>query len=85
MGARGLHDDAAVIEIGDEALVLTHDAMVEGVHFRPDADMADVAWKLVASNLSDLAAKGAEPVGALLSHTLSENTFPRCSMFTYAN
>ena len=40
MGARGLHDDAAVIEIGEEALVLTHDAMVEGVHFRPDADMA---------------------------------------------
>lgn len=73
MGARGLHDDAAVIEIGDEALVLTHDAMVEGVHFRPDADMADVAWKLVASNLSDLAAKGAEPVGALLSHTLSDD------------
>ena len=34
--------------------------------------MADVAWKLVATNLSDLAAKGAEPVGVLLGHMLGE-------------
>ena len=44
--------------------------MVEGVHFLPDQDLVDVAWKLVATNLSDLAAKGAKPLGALLSHTL---------------
>ena len=69
-GARGLADDCAVLEIGRETLVLTHDAMAEGTHYLPDADMADVAWKLVASNLSDLAAKGAEPVGVLLGHTL---------------
>lgn len=47
--------------------------MAAGTHFREDADMADVAWKLVASNLSDLAAKGAEPVGVLLGHCLSED------------
>ena len=46
--------------------------MAEGTHFRADADMADVAWKLVAANLSDLAAKGAEPVGVLLGHSLGE-------------
>lgn len=69
-GARGLLDDAAVIEIGGETLVLTHDTMAQGTHFRADADPADVAWKLVASNLSDLAAKGAEPVGVLLSYAL---------------
>lgn len=69
-GARGLEDDCAVLEFGGEALILTHDAMAEGTHFRPDADMADVAWKLVASNLSDLAAKGAEPIGVLLGHCL---------------
>ncbi len=69
-GARGLSDDAAVIEIGGETLVLTHDTMAQGTHFRADADPADVAWKLVASNLSDLAAKGAEPVGVLLSYAL---------------
>lgn len=68
--ARGLADDCAVIEIGGEALVLTHDMMVEGVHTLPGQDLADVAWKLVASNLSDLAAKGARPVGVLLGHTL---------------
>lgn len=68
--ARGLADDCAVIEIGGEALVLTHDMMVEGVHTLPGQDLADVAWKLVASNLSDLAAKGARPVGVLLAHTL---------------
>jgi thiamine-monophosphate kinase len=72
-GARGLRDDAAVLEIGGEALVLTHDALVEGVHFRTDADLADVAWKLVASNLSDLAAKGAEPLGVLLGYMLGEH------------
>ena len=69
-GARGLSDDAAVIEIDGETLVLTHDTMAQGTHFRADADPADVAWKLVASNLSDLAAKGAEPVGVLLSYAL---------------
>ena len=68
--ARGLADDAAVLEIGGETLVLTHDAMVEGRHFLPGQDMADVAWKLVATNLSDLAAKGAEPVGVLLGYML---------------
>lgn len=69
-GARGLMDDCAVLTIGAETLVITHDMMAEGTHFREDADMADVAWKLVATNLSDLAAKGAEPVGVLLGHML---------------
>lgn len=71
-GARGLTDDAAVLKVGGETLVLTHDAMAEGTHYRGDADPADVAWKLVATNLSDLAAKGAEPVGVLLSYALGE-------------
>jgi len=69
-GARGLADDCAVIEFGGETLILTHDAMAEGTHYLAGADMADVAWKLVASNLSDLAAKGAEPVGVLVGHML---------------
>jgi thiamine-monophosphate kinase len=37
---------------------------------REDEDPADIAWKLVAVNLSDLAAKGAEPVGVLIGHML---------------
>jgi thiamine-monophosphate kinase len=68
--ARGLEDDAAVIEIGGETLVLTHDTLIQGVHVREDEDLADIAWKLVAVNLSDLAAKGAEPIGVLVSHML---------------
>ena len=64
--ARGLDDDAAVI--GD--LVLTHDMIAEGVHFLSTDPPASVGWKLVAVNLSDLAAKGAEPVAALMGMTL---------------
>lgn len=71
--ARDLADDAAVLEFGGEALVLTHDMMVEGVHWLPGQDPADVAWKLVAVNLSDLAAKGAEPIGVLLGYTLGHD------------
>lgn len=71
--ARDLADDAAVLPVGGEALVLTHDMMVAGVHWLPGQDMADVAWKLVATNLSDLAAKGAEPLGVLLGYTLGDD------------
>lgn len=72
-GARGLMDDAAILKVGDETLVLTHDMLVENVHFLPDADLADVAWRLVATNLSDLAAKGAEPLGVLLGFMLGDD------------
>lgn len=65
--ARGLRDDAAVL--GD--LVLTHDMIVEGVHYLADDAPADVAWKLVAVNLSDLAAKGAKPLGGLMGYGLT--------------
>ena len=65
--ARGLADDAAVL--GD--LVLTHDSIAEGVHFLPHDPPASVGWKLVAVNLSDLAAKGAEPLAALMSVTIA--------------
>jgi len=65
--ARGLTDDVALLD----GLVITHDTIAEGVHFLPFDPPASVGWKLVAVNLSDLAAKGASPVGALLSLTLS--------------
>lgn len=65
--ARGLLDDVAVLD----GLVVTHDTIAEGVHFLPGDPPASVGWKLVAVNLSDLAAKGATPAGALLSLTLS--------------
>jgi thiamine-monophosphate kinase len=68
--ARGLTDDAAVIAFGGETMVITHDMMVEGVHWLPGQDEADIAWKLVATNVSDLAAKGAAPIGVLLGYAL---------------
>ena len=61
--ARGLQDDAAVLD----GLVLTHDSIAENVHFLSTDPPSSVGWKLVTVNLSDLAAKGAEPAGALLS------------------
>jgi thiamine-monophosphate kinase len=74
-GARGLHDDAAVLEIGGETLVLTLDTIVESVHFLPGDPPQDVAWKMVAVNASDLSAKGAEPVGCLYSHALGDDAW----------
>jgi thiamine-monophosphate kinase len=71
--ARGLMDDAAVLEVGGTTLVLTHDMIVENVHFLPDDPPGDVAWKLVAVNFSDLAAKGARPLGVLLGYGLRED------------
>jgi thiamine-monophosphate kinase len=61
-----------VLETGDGSLVITHDMIVEGVHYLPDDPPGDVAWKLLAVNLSDLAAKGARPLGVLLGYTLGD-------------
>ncbi len=74
-GARGLVDDSAVIDAGP--LVVTTDTLVEGVHFLPDDPPADVAWKLVATNLSDLAAKGALVEGVLLNYPLGDAAWDR--------
>ena len=65
--ALGLADDTALLD----GLVLTHDSIAEGVHFLPSDPAASGGWKLVAVNLSDLAAKGATPAAALLSLALS--------------
>ena len=73
-GALGLTDDAAVIAppAGHE-LVVTADAVVSGVHFFAE-DAADmVAKKALRVNLSDLAAKGAKPLGFLLTLALPKS------------
>lgn len=72
-GARNFSDDCAVVELGGEVLVLTHDTMAQDVHYLTGQDPTDVAWKLVSVNISDLAAKGAEPVGVLLGYMLGED------------
>jgi thiamine-monophosphate kinase len=72
-GAFGLTDDAALISVSsDEELVVTVDALIEGVHFLPDDPPHTIAKKSLRVNLSDLAAKGAEPKAYLLALALPE-------------
>jgi thiamine-monophosphate kinase len=73
-GALGLIDDAAVIAVrpGHE-LVLQTDGVIAGVHFFPDDPPATVARKALRINLSDLAGKGAAPLGFLLSLALTRD------------
>ena len=64
-------DDAAIVSIpSNKELAISVDTMVEGVHFYPGANAGDVAHKLLAVNLSDLAAMGASPKWATLAITL---------------
>jgi len=67
-GALGLTDDAAVLDLAaGRKLVVTADAIVEGVHFLPDDPPDLIARKLVRVNLSDLAAMGAVPRALILT------------------
>src|SRR5580704_6196642 len=65
----GLRDDAGVISTpGGESLVVSVDSVIEGVHF--DLSIcapSDVGWKALMQALSDLAAMGAQPLGALIA------------------
>ena len=70
----GVGDDAAVLAVDtDSHLVVTTDSLVSGVHFFPDADPADIGYKALAVNLSDMAAMGAMPRWITLALTLSED------------
>ena len=70
-GGLGLKDDAAILKPRDGTdLILTKDTMVEGVHFPTNDYGTSLSSKLLRVNLSDLAAKGAIPVGYLLSVAL---------------
>jgi thiamine-monophosphate kinase len=73
--ARGLADDAAVLDIPPgRQLVISADAMNEGVHYFSGTDPALLARKLLRVNLSDLAAMGATPLGYLLTLALPATT-----------
>jgi thiamine-monophosphate kinase len=69
-GAFNLDDDAAALRAGGEDIVVTTDAIVEGVHFLPDDPPETLARKALRVNLSDLAAKGAMPAGFVLTLAL---------------
>jgi thiamine-monophosphate kinase len=69
-GAFNLDDDAAVLDGQARDIVVTTDAIVEGVHFLADDPPETVARKALRVNLSDLAAKGAAPAGFVLTLAL---------------
>jgi thiamine-monophosphate kinase len=69
-GAFGLTDDAATLRSSADELVVTTDAIVEGVHFLSDDPPDSIARKALRVNLSDLAAKGATPAGFVLTLAL---------------
>ena len=69
-GAFDLGDDAAILKALGDDIVVTTDAIVEGVHFLPDDPPDTIARKALGVNLSDLAAKGAMPAGCVLTLAL---------------
>ncbi|MEL0015700.1 MAG: AIR synthase related protein, partial [Rhodospirillales bacterium] len=74
-GAGGLElkDDAAIYNLPPgKQLILTTDAIVEGVHFLPNERAGVIAQRLLRTNISDLAAKGARPSGYLLTLALPD-------------
>ena len=81
--ARDLQDDAAVLEIGTETLVLTHDMLVEGVHFLPSQPRADVATRLAAlrtvmdvlQDLGFIIERANEPLGLVSAARFAEPSY----------
>ena len=67
----GIGDDAAIVTVpGEMELVVSVDSMIAGVHFFPEVKPASLAYKLLAVNLSDMAAMGAQPKWATMTLTL---------------
>src|SRR5881398_2683605 len=69
-GAFNLGDDAAALKPSGDDIVVTTDAIIEGVHFLSDDPPDTIARKALRVNLSDLAAKGADPAGFVLTLAL---------------
>lgn len=71
--AAELGDDCAMVPINGGFLALSTDVSVEGVHFQRDwLTLEEIGWRAAAGALSDLAAVGADPVGALVALTVPE-------------
>lgn len=70
----GIGDDAALLQVpAGRLLVVATDTLISGVHFPANTAPADIGWKSLAVNLSDLAAMGAEPAWCTLSLSLPES------------
>lgn len=74
-GALGLKDDAALLDVpSGEQLIITSDTLNEGIHFKAGTPPGLIAQKALRVNLSDLAAKGAAPLGYSLNLSLPAHT-----------
>ena len=74
----GIGDDAAMINVGSESLVLTTDSLVEDVHFKREwVTSLYLGKKAARSNLSDVAAMGAKPLYALVSLVLPKSFYKK--------
>jgi thiamine-monophosphate kinase len=79
----GIGDDCALLSVGEkQQLAVSTDTLVEGVHFLPTIDPADLGFKALAVNLSDLAAMGADPAWMSLALTLPEVNEPWLQKFS---
>ncbi|AKA39460.1 thiamine-phosphate kinase [Yersinia ruckeri] len=79
----GIGDDCALLTVGEKQLLaISTDTLVSGIHFLPDIDPADLGYKALAVNLSDLAAMGADPAWLSLALTLPEVNEPWLQAFS---
>ncbi|HEY6643604.1 thiamine-phosphate kinase [Povalibacter sp.] len=79
----GIGDDAAVVAIPpDRRLVVAMDTIVEGVHFPAGTDAADIGYRALAVNLSDIAAMGAQPSWMTLSLSLPHSAISWLERFS---
>lgn len=81
----GIGDDAAVLaSTDDEALLVTTDALVEGVHFdRCYTPLEDLGWKSLAASVSDIAAMGGRPTAAVIAMALDGTWSPADAQALY--
>ncbi|NVK21298.1 MAG: thiamine-phosphate kinase [Kangiellaceae bacterium] len=80
---KSIGDDCAILDVPKKSkLVTSTDTLIEGVHFFSDVAAADLAYKALAVNVSDLAAMGAKPLAFTLAITLPETDSSWLSEFS---
>jgi thiamine-monophosphate kinase len=73
-GAHNLGDDCAVVDLGRDYLLVTTDMINQRTHIPEGAESRDIGWHIAAINLSDIAAMGGQPLGALFAFGLMNDT-----------
>ncbi|WP_455392515.1 thiamine-phosphate kinase [[Eubacterium] cellulosolvens] len=71
--AVGPGDDCAALRVGGDYILITTDMATQKTHFPPNITPYQIGWHIVAINLSDLAAKGAKPLGLVIAVGMPEN------------